>query len=208
MDMGDPISSSSLVLSSSSDSVETGFSTQIGDSILVDGRNKKQYRIAKLGSLLWMLDNLNYGSVIRSSETPSIKSRAEGSCPLDQDTLCETLGMRYQWAEALDLEPTCNSKSCLSAKDSLPTGICPDGWRLPRDQEWLDLANYLTQHQAQSLVLLAKATVADDHAPFLSVTVYDSLSVWAWGFYKGGNNSRSIIPKKSQMAVRCTKGSL
>jgi len=83
----------------------------------------ENYETVVIGTQTWMARNLNLdvgGSV----------------CYDNVPANCEKYGRLYNWATAMDLDPTCNSKSCASQIKAKHQGICPNGWHLPSVGEW------------------------------------------------------------------------
>jgi len=108
------------------------------DSFVYGGQT---YKTIKIGSQIWMAENLNYG--ISGSEC---YDNSEGSC--------DRYGRFYDWATAMVLPTTspnyCNNYECVvSAKHQ---GICPDGWHIPTEGEWVTLIKYVDPASATSQV--------------------------------------------------------
>ena len=90
---------------------------------LTDTRNGNIYKCARIGSQLWMAENLNY--------------EASGSkCYNDDPANCTKYGRLYDWVTALDLPSSCNSSTCASRVSTKHKGICPAGWHIPNDADW------------------------------------------------------------------------
>jgi len=82
--------------------------------VFTDPRDGRKYKTVKIGSQIWMAENLNYNT--------------KGKCYKDSDypneaANCEKYGRLYFWE---------------NAKTS-----CPIGWHLPSNAEWEILLNYL-----------------------------------------------------------------
>ncbi len=101
---------------------------------LVDSRDGKVYKTVAIGEQVWMAENLNFAGADSSF------------CYNDSSENCEKYGRLYAWYEAVIsgsadyeqfLEDCCNGKT-----DARLQGICPDGWHLPRLEEWLLLNRY------------------------------------------------------------------
>ena len=111
-------------VSSSSRSVEMGSVT--------DSRDGQTYKTVKIGSQTWMAENLNYKT-------------ANSSCYKNNDTNCTKYGRLYTWTAAIDSVKLYKDKSieCGVGKTcSLPDtvyGVCPLGWHLPTQAEWITL---------------------------------------------------------------------
>ncbi len=88
------------------------------DSIF-DTRENKWYHIQKIGNLNWFTENLNY----EGAGVPYGNAPAAGT----------VFGRLYTWNEATGGE----SRNGLG---NGPQGICPDGWSVPTNEDWQDLA--------------------------------------------------------------------
>ena len=111
------------------------------DSI-VDKRDGQVYKTVKIGTQVWMAQNLNYAD---SVNTPSLLKR--NWCYGDKPKNCEFGGRLYTWAAAVDsiklANDTENPQFCgYLTNCSFPSkyqGICPEGWHLPDTTEWRTL---------------------------------------------------------------------
>lgn len=99
-----------------------------------------------------MAQNLNVGVWVpglTNSDNQSNNSVIEKYCYNDDKTVCGTDGGLYQWAEAMGFKNACNgvSISAASCAETIATGhhqgICPDGWHIPKKEEWNLLATSL-----------------------------------------------------------------
>jgi len=84
-----------------------------------DSRDSKVYKWVKIGTQIWMAENLAYNTT-------------SGSTCSD----CAKYGRLYTWAAAMQ-----NATSS-SANPSGRKGVCPTSWHLPSDAEWTTLTNY------------------------------------------------------------------
>jgi uncharacterized protein (TIGR02145 family) len=95
-----------------------------------DSRDGKKYVYVEIGTQTWMAENLNYN--------------ASGSkCYDNSEANCTTYGRLYNWATAMALPSNCNSNSCSSQINAKHKGICPTGWHIPSDDEWITLTIYV-----------------------------------------------------------------
>jgi uncharacterized protein (TIGR02145 family) len=112
---------------------------------MTDSRDGHEYNWVKIGSQVWMSENLAY--------LPSVSPLSEGitnsayyyvygyngtSVSEAKATVnYATYGVLYNWPAAMD------GKTSSDANPSGVQGVCPSGWHLPSDTEWKELVNYL-----------------------------------------------------------------
>lgn len=142
-------SSSSVALESSSSSKET-----CSDSLnwvylnsgseygcIQDSRDNQYYKTVKIGSQVWMAENLNYDYN---------KGTAKSYCYSNSSANCDKYGRLYVWSAAMDsaaffsdASEGCGfGKACAAASTSSTTvvrGVCPEGWHLPSNSDWSTL---------------------------------------------------------------------
>jgi len=80
---------------------------------LVDDRDGKTYKEVAIGEQIWMAENLNYAGV----------DGELGVCYDYDEEQCDYSGRLYRWDEA--------------------TVACPVGWRLPEDNDWTELMDFV-----------------------------------------------------------------
>ncbi|HRZ76382.1 MAG TPA: FISUMP domain-containing protein, partial [Bacteroidales bacterium] len=124
---------------SSSDSLAISLAPPVVcDDTLTDIRDGQKYPIVQIGNQCWMGKNLNYGLKIDSEYlgySHSLQSNnmvPEKYCYNNDEALCTIYGGLYEWGEAMDYQTTPGSR-----------GLCPEGWRVPTDQEWDILTDFL-----------------------------------------------------------------
>lgn len=100
------------------DSVVTAFT---------DSRDGEVYGIVKIGDQIWMAENLRYN--------------AAGSY-LNPNNPDKKYGRLYSWSQAMGLDKSYNDK-VWGGSDVKHRGICPSGWHLPSDLEWISLEKSL-----------------------------------------------------------------
>jgi len=111
---------------------------------------EENYDTIKVGNQCWFADNLNVGQLIDAdvpaegwakggthARTKEGKEQTnngviEKYCYNNKKENCDVYGGLYQWNEAMQY----NDKEGAQ-------GICPDGWHIPTDSEWVMLENYL-----------------------------------------------------------------
>lgn len=123
-------SSAKIAVFSSSQNVSSSSSEE--PEVLIDSRDGQTYRITKIGTQVWMAENLNY-------ETK------DSYCYNDSLKYCYKYGRLYKWGAAMDSAAIFseNGKGCgynNGCKMKSPVrGVCPEGWHLPSLAEWEEL---------------------------------------------------------------------
>jgi len=92
----------------------------------------KNYNTVMIGSQCWFKQNLNVGNRINGIQNQTNNGIIEKYCYDDNENNCTTYGGLYQWNEMMQYSITEGIR-----------GICPDGWHIPSDGEWMTLVNYL-----------------------------------------------------------------
>jgi len=98
----------------------------------------QSYKTVVIGTQTWMAQNLNYdveGSRCYGDNTGS-----------DSQGNCDTYGRLYNWADAMNIDASCNSKTiaeCVATVNDKHQGVCPSGWHIPSNIEWRVLAIFV-----------------------------------------------------------------
>ncbi len=105
------------------------------------------YNTVKIGNQWWMADNLKTTHFADGTEIPVVESDADwinldytdkAYCYYENSTSnAIPYGALYTWAAAM------NGAESSYVNPSGIKGICPDGWHLPSDAEWIELEMYL-----------------------------------------------------------------
>ena len=96
---------------------------------LIDERDGQVYKTVKIGSQVWMAENLNY-------ETDN------SYCYNDSSSYCAKYGRLYTWSAAMDSAGVWSdsAKGCgygvLCSPKFAVQGVCPTGWHLPDTTDW------------------------------------------------------------------------
>ncbi len=99
------------------------------------------YATTLINGQCWLKNNLNVGTMINGNLNQTNDSIIEKYCYNNLASNCATYGAYYQWPEALQLPGSCLTKTCAV---SLPAqGICPTGWHIPSNTEYLALRSFL-----------------------------------------------------------------
>ncbi len=94
----------------------------------IDTRDDQVYGTVKIGSQVWMTDNLNYGTRINGTMNMSNDGNVQKYCYDDDNLYCDIYGGLYQWDEVMGYTTVESAQ-----------GICPSGWHVPSDGEWKEL---------------------------------------------------------------------
>jgi uncharacterized protein (TIGR02145 family) len=101
-----------------------------GDAVAYEGVS---YPTVEIATQCWMAKNLNVGTMVIGSDGQDGSSDSiEKYCYDDDPANCVTYGGLYTWNEAMGGET-----------DETSRGICPDGWHIPSDPEYVELIDNL-----------------------------------------------------------------
>ena len=99
-------------------------------SQLCDARDNSLYNIVRIGSQIWMAENLNFEYKINGSAY-------DNWCYNDSAQYCAQYGRLYYWSAAMDTATTgCGIGKTCAASSRKTQGVCPNGWHLPDSTEW------------------------------------------------------------------------
>ena len=136
---------------------ESHFNPNIDYGTMTDARDGKTYKTVKIGSQVWMAENLNYNVPIPAD------SENVSWCYADKKEFCDIMG-RYYNAKAIfgkDINslPECTEKwtDCEPyAEDKTAyQSVCPDGWHLPNKTEWETLFDEVGEKENLALKLMS-----------------------------------------------------
>ncbi len=88
----------------------------------------KTYNTVKIGTQIWLKENLNLGKRIESYQEPRNNYVIEKYCYGDNESNCDKYGALYSWDEAMQYIKKDGAK-----------GICPPGWHIPTLEEFKTL---------------------------------------------------------------------
>jgi uncharacterized protein (TIGR02145 family) len=100
---------------------------QVMSGTFIDERDDQTYRWVRIGSQVWMAENLNW-----SGDDGDF-----GWCYGNDVSNCDLYGRLYDWNTVMAGSPSS------SASPSGVRGVCPAGWHVPSDAEWTILMNYV-----------------------------------------------------------------
>ncbi|MBQ4441160.1 MAG: fibrobacter succinogenes major paralogous domain-containing protein [Bacteroidales bacterium] len=166
-----------------------------GDCGTVTDRDGNVYQTVQLGSQCWMRENLR---VTHFPDGRPLKLGAETSSteffyyyPNGDSTLVSRYGLLYSW------------NTCLTGKkptEAVPSGIqslCPDGWHLPSNFEWMNLEDFLgykEEHRCGSDVNnVAKAMASHEDWVYNSFSPAPECSI-ADGSKANNSSGMDVLP--------------
>ncbi len=94
-------------------------------SPITDIRDNKVYPTIQIGSQCWVSSNLNFGTIIASTQDQRDNCIAEKYCYNDNPVNCTNHGGLYQWDEVMRFDET-----------PADQGFCPPGWHIPSENDW------------------------------------------------------------------------
>jgi uncharacterized protein (TIGR02145 family) len=107
------------------------------DFTLTDPRDSRVYPIVHIGNQWWMAQNLDIGTMITGTTDMTDNGIFEKHCFDDNSTNCDTYGGLYQWDELMQYTVIESAQ-----------GICPAGWHIPSDGDWMMLESALNMPQS------------------------------------------------------------
>jgi uncharacterized protein (TIGR02145 family) len=100
------------------------------------------YHTVSIGSQCWLKENLNVGTRINGSSEQTNNGIIEKYCYNDDSANCTTYGGLYEWAEMLQYQNGATNNTYPNpAYSGNVKGICPTGWHIPTDAEFVTLSS-------------------------------------------------------------------
>jgi len=90
------------------------------------------YITVQIGTQCWFKENLNIGTMITGNNNQTNDSIIEKYCYNNDAANCNVYGGLYQWDEMMQYDIIEGVQ-----------GICPSGWHIPTNAEWMTLTDYL-----------------------------------------------------------------
>ena len=101
-------------------------------AVLCDKRDGQMYRTVRIGSQVWMAQNLNHA--------------VENSwCYMNSLENCSNYGRLYQWTAAMALDKAYGHSLAGEHLGERHQGVCPDGWFVPTDKDMEILVHYVAE---------------------------------------------------------------
>jgi uncharacterized protein (TIGR02145 family) len=105
--------------------LDSGCTNTYGKNIMTDCRDGQTYATIDIGYQTWMDQNLNYKP-----------SKGTSWCYNNDDGYCSLYGRLYDWTTAMDTSAT--YKNTRLDDPVLHRGVCPYGWHVPTQPEWVN----------------------------------------------------------------------
>ena len=105
--------------------------------LLLDDRDDQAYPTVEIGGQCWMAKNLNVGLRVDIETGQTGNEEIEKFCYDDNPAHCNDYGGLYTWDEMMQY-----------STDESAQGVCPDGWHIPSDGEWMTLEGHLGMDEA------------------------------------------------------------
>lgn len=143
----------------------------------------KVYNTVLIGTQCWFKENLDIGNMINSSTAQTNNSVIEKYCYNNDAANCAVYGGLYQWNEMMQYVTTAGAQ-----------GICPTGWHIPTETEFLALADYLGGYLAAGGKLKETGTT---HwlTPNYGATNTTGFTAIPGGYYYASNNTFTYITR-------------
>ncbi|MEI7981839.1 MAG: FISUMP domain-containing protein, partial [Bacteroidota bacterium] len=90
------------------------------------------YNTVKIGDQCWLRENLNVGTRININLDQTKNGIMEKYCYDNLESNCDIYGGLYQWEEMMEYDTIEGAN-----------GICPEGWRIPMEEDWSGIGNFL-----------------------------------------------------------------
>jgi uncharacterized protein (TIGR02145 family) len=132
-----------------------------------DIRDDQDYPTVQIGTQCWMAGNLNFGTISNSSDPQIDNCMNEKYCLNNIESNCTLYGGLYSWDELMKYEPVAGGQ-----------GLCPPGWHVPTEAEWLTLFNFYSGQSVASASLKDMGTGSFRALP--GGVLYENHS---WSFY-------------------------
>lgn len=204
------ISSSSVESSSEESSSSEASSSSVtldGLKTITDVRDGEVYRVMKVGTQVWMAENLRY--------TDSIATRVlQGAtfCWQDDPENCKTRGALYLWHAAMGKESTECGFGYWCDAESPARGICPEGFRVPTSSEWYDLRQYASDSEKELFDIPTgevdtrydKSFASESAAHYWTSSEVNAQGAVTW-YISNHDISSQDFDKRMGYALRCVK---
>lgn len=125
------------------------FASDVVYGSLTDERDGQVYKTVKIGTQVWMAENLNYADSLKDV----VLQDGASFCYDNDSDNCAVGGRFYRWAAAMGLLSKYNNSRADTTllKSSNHRGLCPEGWHIPDTTEWNTLIATVGKGNASAL---------------------------------------------------------
>jgi uncharacterized protein (TIGR02145 family) len=148
----------------------------------VSDDNGKTYKTIEIGPQTWMAENLDYaveGSRCYYDNTGS-----------DNYGNCARYGRLYNWATAMNLSSSYNSsyynQPSLSPPNTKYRGVCPSGWHIPNNSEWITLMTSVGGSETAGRYLKATTVWSGSYCGLGNYCLYQCEDKYGFAALPGG----------------------
>ena len=127
--------------------VKNYFNPDVQYGTLEDARDGRTYKTVTINGKTVMAENLNY-----ADEGTHSYLIGKNWCYKNDTTNCLKGGRYYTWTAAMDIDS--KWQNALVPADAIKTphqGICPDGWHIPKGDEWSALFSGIDYAKQQAM---------------------------------------------------------
>lgn len=158
---------------------------------IVKDHEGNRYRTVQIGTQCWMAENMRCSTSPtghRWSRNPHFSASQPEFTPYYATPADPRHGILYNWAAAMDMSAHQNSSKAIVGP---VRGICPDGWRLPNNEDWDRLFCTLGGHKVAGENMKAPSHMWDPYYSILrDKTGFDAVP--AGTYTENGNQSYGL----------------
>ena len=158
---------------------------------IVKDHEGNRYRTVQIGTQCWMAENMRCTTSPlghRWSRNPHFSASQPEFTPYYATPTDPRHGILYNWAAAMDMSAHQNSSKAIVG---LVRGICPEGWRLPNNEDWDRLFSTLGGHKVAGENMKAPSHMWDPYYSILrDKTGFDAVP--AGTYTENGNQSYGL----------------
>lgn len=113
--------------------------SELPEDPFTDQRDGRLYDAVGIGKQVWMAENLDVGELIPGNVNQSQNGTIEKYYYNNDPDMGAIYGGLYQWNELMNYTTLENTQ-----------GICPDGWEVPSNNDWMKLEMSMGMNQAEA----------------------------------------------------------
>lgn len=109
---------------------------------MIDERDNQVYKTVEINGKTWMAQNLNfheYTTGVAEDDSLVHNLKNASRCYGDSSVYCDVCGRLYHWQAVMNIDFSLDSATKLSLFKTQHQGVCPNGWHIPSEEEWMAL---------------------------------------------------------------------